>query len=434
MDGTYPETYFCIDQKSFYASVECVERQLDPMTALLVVADSERSKNTICLAVSVGCKKKGIKNRCRLGDIPPNMNVIVAPPRMQLYIDCAAEIHGGLLKYFAPEDIYTYSIDESFLHVTPYLKMYGLPPRALAATVIADIKATVGTLSTCGIGSNLYLAKVSLDILAKHSPDFIAELTEESYREQLWQHRPLTDFWRVGQGTANRLRNHGITTMQGITESDPDSLYKLFGINAELLIDHAWGREPCTIADIKAYKSSSKSLSSSQVLMRDYKPEEAIIVAKEMADQLCLDMAARNYLTESISLYIGYSYTQGVPGTGGTATLVLGTNLSSVVLPAVDVLFRRVVRQGYAIRQIGLSCPVYADTGAYQLNMFEDTEKQLRGKALQEALLSIRSKYGMNAILKGINFDPAATGRERNMQIGGHKSGSESSKSTHAQK
>lgn len=430
----YPEVYFCIDQKSFYASVECVLRGLDPMTALLVVADAERSKNTICLAVSVGCKKKGIKNRCRLGDVPPNMGVIVAPPQMQLYIDCAAEIHGVFLKYFAPEDIYVYSIDESFIYVTPYLRMYHLTPRELAAKVIADIRNTVGTLSTCGIGSNLYLAKVALDIQAKHAPDGIAELTQRSYQEQLWQHQPLTDFWRVGSGTANRLRNRGITTMQGITESDPDSLYKLFGINAELLIDHAWGRESCTIADIKAYKSSSKSLSSSQVLMRDYKPEEAIVVAKEMADQLCLDMAAKQYLTESVCLYIGYSYTQGVPGTGGTASLAFGTNLSSVIVPAVDVLYRRIVRQGFAIRQIGLSCPVYPDTGAYQLNMFEDTQKQLRGKALQETLLGIRSKFGKNAILKGINYDPSATGRERNMQIGGHRSGSESSQGTHAQK
>ena len=311
--------------------------------------------------------------------------------------------------------------------------MYGLTPRELAAKVVADIQKTVGTLSSCGIGSNLYLAKIALDIQAKHAQDFIGELTEESYREQLWQHQPLTDFWRVGTGTANRLRNHGIVNMQGIAESDQDSLYKLFGVNAELLIDHAWGRESCTIADIKAYKSKSKSLSSSQVLMRDYRPEEAVVVAKEMADQLCLNMAAQNDITESVSLYIGYSYTQGVPGTGGTASLAFGTNLSSVIVPAVEVLCKRVVRQGFAIRQIGVSCPVYPDTQNYQLNLFQDTEKQLRGKALQETLLGIRAKYGKNAILKGINFHPSATGRERNMQIGGHKSGSEDSKGTHVQ-
>ena len=429
--GDYPQVYFCIDQKSFFASVECVERKLDPMSALLVVADAGRSYNTICLAVSVGCKKRGIQNRCRLLEVPKDIGVVVAPPRMQLYIDYAAEIYGVFLKYFAPEDIYVYSIDEAFIYVTPYLKMYQLTPRQLAAKVVADIRSTVGTLSSCGIGSNLYLAKVALDIQAKHSPDFIAELTEESYRQQLWQHRPLTDFWRIGTGTANRLRNHGIVTMQAVAESDQDSLYQLFGVNAELLIDHAWGREPCTIADIKAYKSKSKSLSSTQVLMRDYKTEEGIVVAKEMADQLCLNMAAQHFLTESVSLYIGYSYTQGIPGSGGTASLSMGTNLSSVILPAVDVLYRRVVRQGFAIRQIGVSCPVCPDTGAYQLNLFEDSQKQLRGKALQQALLGIRSKYGKNAILKGINFDPSATGRERNMQIGGHKSGSENSKGSH---
>lgn len=437
MDGSTAsssEVYFCIDQKSFFASVECVERKLDPMTALLVVADAERSYNTICLAVSVGCKKRGIRNRCRLLEVPKNIGVIVAPPRMQLYIDYAAEIYGVFLKFFAPEDIYVYSIDESFIHVTPYLKLYGLTPRQLAARVVAEIRARVGTLSSCGIGSNLYLAKVALDIQAKHAPDFIAELTEEGYRELLWEHTPITDFWRVGPGIAKRLRNHGITTMKGIAQGNPDHLYKLFGINAELLIDHAWGRESCTIADIKAYRSSSRSLSSSQVLMRDYRPEEAVVIAKEMADQLCLNMAAQNYVTETISLYIGYSYTQGVHSSGGTADLTFRTNLASVVVPAMEVLYRRVVRQGFAVRQIGVSCPVFPDTGVYQLNMFEDTAKQLRGKALQETLLGIRAKYGKNAILKGLNFDPSATGRERNIQIGGHKSGSTDGTPTDAQK
>lgn len=427
--------YMCIDQKSFYASVECVERGLDPMTALLVVADAERSKNTICLAVSVAAKMKGVKNRCRLGEVPPNLGAIIAPPRMQLYIDYAAEIYGVFLRYFAPEDIYVYSIDESFIDVTPYLSLYKVPPKELAKKVIDDVRVTVGTLSTCGIGTNLYLAKVALDIMAKHAPDFIAELTEQSYCEKLWEHRPITDFWRVGPGTANRLQSRGITTMGGIAHCDEDLLYKVFGINAELLIDHAWGREPCLISDIKAYKSSTKSLSSSQVLMRDYSAKDALVVVKEMADQLCLDMAAQRYLTESVSLFIGYSYTQGVKPSGGTADLAFGTNLSSVVLPAIEVLFLRVVRYGYAIRQIGISCnSVYADTGAYQLNMFEDIDKQLKGKALQEALLGIRHKYGKNAILKGINYDPAGTGRERNQQIGGHRSGTESSSSTHAEK
>lgn len=222
--------YLAVDQKSFYASVECVARGLDPMATNLVVADPERSKNTICLAVSPSMKALGVKNRCRLGDIPTNIDYIIAQPRMQLYIDCAAEIHGVFLRYFAPEDIYTYSIDESFIDVTPYQRMYGLSTRQLAKEIVQDIRDVVGTVSACGIGSNLYLAKVALDIQAKHSPDFIGELNEDSYRMLLWDHRPLTDFWRIGPGTQRTLRNHGITTLRDITQCDEDLLYKWFGV------------------------------------------------------------------------------------------------------------------------------------------------------------------------------------------------------------
>lgn len=288
--------YLCIDQKSYYATVECVARGLDPMTSNLVVADPERSKNTICLAVSTHMKAIGVKNRCRVGDIPPNIKYIIAPPRMQLYIECAAAIYKVFLKYLAPEDIYVYSIDEAFLDVTPYLKMYGLSTKELAKKIMQDVKDTVGTICTCGIGTNLYLAKVALDLTAKHAQDFIGILDEQSYQETMWDHRPITDFWRISTGTANRLRNHGITTMREITLIDEDYLYKWFGIDAELLIDHAWGRESTTIADIKNYKSKSKSLSSGQVLMRDYKYEEGLLIAKEMMDQLCLDMAAKTLL------------------------------------------------------------------------------------------------------------------------------------------
>lgn len=416
--------YLCIDQKSFYATVECVARDLDPMTTDLVVADAERSENTICLAVSAHLKKRGVQNRCRLKDIPPHIKCIVAPPRMQLYIDCAAEIYGVFLKYLAPEDIYVYSIDEAFLDVTPYLKMYGLPTKELAQMIMKDVRDTVGTICTCGIGTNLYLAKIALDITAKHADDFIGILDEESYRATLWDHTPITDFWRISTGTATRLRNHGITTLRQITMMEEDYLYKWFGIDAELLIDHAWGREPTTIADIKNYKSKSKSLSSTQVLMRDYKASEAEIIAKEMADQLCLDMAAKRLVTESVTLYVGYSYTQGVPGAGGTAQFARSTNLATEIVPAIGALYRRIVNPAYVVRRIGLSCNnVVMDTGAVQLNMFEDTSKQLRDMALQEALLDIRAKYGKNSILKGMNYMEAATGRERNNQIGGHRSG-----------
>lgn len=426
--------YLVIDQKSYYATVECVCRGLDPMKANLVVADPERSQNTICLAVSPNMKKLGVKNRCRIKDIPPNIKYITAPPRIQLYIDCAAEIHGVFLKYIAPEDIYTYSIDESFIDVTNYLKMYGMTAKELAKTIIEDVRNTVGTISTCGIGTNMYLAKVALDIMAKHAPDFIAELDEESFRKELWDHKPLTDFWRIGPGTEKKLRNHGLTSMRDIALCNEDLLYGWFGIDAELIIDHAWGREPTTIADIKAYKSSSKSLSASQVLMRDYQHKEGELIAKEMTDQLCLDMAAQKLVTDSISLYVGYSYTEGVPGAGGTAKLSTETNAASVIVPVVSALYRRIVNPAYVIRRICINFNnVVEDQGALQLNMFEDVTKQLKNKAIQEAMLGIRAKYGKNAILKGMNFEEAATGRERNAQIGGHKAnGTESSKSTNA--
>ena len=417
-----PRQYLCIDQRSFYATVECVFRGLDPTTADLVVADPERSQNTICLAVSIHLKSRGVKNRCRIKDVPVSMNAIVAMPRMQLYIDTAAAIYGVFLKYIAPEDIYVYSIDESFLDVTPYLKMYGMPTRDLAKMIMKDVRDTVGIISTCGIGTNLYLAKIALDIFAKHSDDLIGELDEKTYCEKLWDHKPITDFWRISHGTAARLWRYGISTMGGVAHADEDCLYKCFGVDAELLIDHAWGREPTTIKDIKNYTSKSKSLSASQVLMRDYRYTEGEIIAKEMADQLCLDMAAKKIGSTSITLYVGYSYTEGVPGVGGTAQFTRETNTAQEIVPAIATLYRRIVHPQYVIRRIGLSCNnVVTDQGVFQLNMFEDTTRQLKNKAIQEAMLSIRAKYGKNSFLKGVYFEKAATGRERITQIGGHR-------------
>ena len=414
--------YMVIDQKSFYATVECVARGLDPMTTKLVVADPDRSQNTICLAVTPAMKALGVKNRCRIRDIPGNIKYIIAPPRMQLYIDCAAEIHSVFLKHFAPQDIYTYSIDESFIDAAPYLKMYKISAKDLAKRVIEDVRQTVGTVSTCGIGTNMFLAKVALDIQAKHAPDFIAELDEQQYRDTLWDHKPLTDFWGIGPATAKRLWDRGISSMRGLAQIDLDRVYDWFGIDGEILYDHAWGREPTTMADIKAYRSKAKSLSSSQTLMRDFKYEEAEIIAKEMVDQLCLDMAAKGLATESVSLYIGYSYTYGVPGVGGTAKLSAETNAASVIIPAIGMLYRRIVNPAYGIRRVCLSCNnVVEDRGVFQLSMLEDATKQLRDKALQETLLGIRAKYGKNAILKGISYTPASTARERNGQIGGHR-------------
>ncbi len=425
-------TYFVIDGRSFFATVECAERGLDPMTTNLVVADPDRSRNTICLAVSPSMKALGVKNRCRMRDIPGNLSYIVAPPRMQLYIDYAAEIHGVFLKYFAPQDIYTYSIDESFIDATPYLKMYAIPARELAKRVIDDVRRTVGTISSCGIGTNMFLAKVALDILAKQAPDFIGELDENQYRQKLWEHRPITDFWGIGPGTEKRLRDRGITTMAGIARCDLDRIYDWFGIDGEILYDHAWGREPTTIADVKGYKAKAKSLSSGQILMRDYTYAEAETIVKEMMDQLCLDMAGQKLATDSVSLHIGYSHTFGIPGAGGTAQLSSETNAAAVILPAISALYRRIVNPSYGIRRVLLCCNnIVEDRGDLQLNMFQDTAGQLRSRALQEAMLGIRSKYGKNAILRGISYTPESTARERNFQIGGHKSGNENRKSAH---
>ena len=276
--------YICIDLKSFYASVECAERGLDPMTTNLVVADMSRTEKTICLAITPAMKALGVHNRCRIFEIPPNVDYIAATPRMQLYIDYAAEIYGIYLKYISKDDIYVYSIDEAFMDVTQYLKLYQMSARQLGQRIIDDIYNTLHIRATCGIGTNLYLTKIALDISAKHSPDFIGELTEEKYQKTLWNHTPLTDFWRVGPGTARRLATYGIYTMGQLAHTDEDFLYRLFGIDAELLIDHAWGREPVTMADIKAYKPQTNCLSSGQVLPYDYNFQDGSLIVKEMMD------------------------------------------------------------------------------------------------------------------------------------------------------
>ncbi len=425
--------YLCIDQKSFYATVECVERGLDPMKAKLVVADQERSENTICLAVSPALKALGVKNRCRIKEVPPRLNAIVAEPRMQLYIDYAAEIHGVFLKYIAPFDIHTYSIDESFLDVTPYLKMYSMTAPELALKIMQDVKDTVGTICTCGVGTNLYLAKIALDIKAKHAKNYIGILDEESYCREMWDHKPITDFWRISDGTAARLKRYGITTLGGVAHCHEDLLYRAFGIDAEILYDHAWGREPVTIADIKGYKSKSKSLSNGQVLMRDYSFREALVIAKEMINQLSLKMVHMGVATESVSLYVGYSYTQGVPGSGGTAKLSAETNADMILIPAIEALYRRIVSPAYVIRRVCVACNNLVEyQSTLQLSMFEDTTKQIRCHALQETQNLVNAKYGPNTLMRGVHYDPAATGRERNLMIGGHKSGQSNSQGTDA--
>ena len=413
----------CIDLKSFYASVECVERGLDPMTTNLVVADPERGDKTICLAITPAMKKLGIKNRCRVFEIPKNIQYIMAEPRMKLYIDYAAAIYGIYLNYISKDDIHVYSIDESFLDATPYLKLYHMTANELAKTIMQDILRQTGIRSTCGIGTNLYLAKIALDILAKHDDDYIGYLDESLYREKLWQHKPLTDFWRIGPGIARKLANYGINTMEGIATSNEDFLYRLFGIDAELLIDHAWGREPTTIADIKAYTPKTNCITSGQVLMRDYEFAEGLLIIKEMADLLCLDLAAKEMVTKSITLQVGYANHLKLEPSHGTAALSTETNLDHIIRPAVEALYKRIVNPQYQIRRVNMSCNNVRPEKYRQITLFDDTAQLEKSHKVQSAVLDIKQKYGKNAILKAMNLEQAATTRERNRQIGGHKSG-----------
>lgn len=415
--------YMCIDLKSFYASVECVERGLDPMTTNLVVADPERSEKTICLAITPAMKALGIKNRCRVFQIPKDVEYIMAEPRMQKYIDYAAEIYAIYLKYIAKEDIHVYSIDEAFMDVTDYLALYGKTARELGMQIMNDIYEQVGVRATCGIGSNLYLAKIALDITAKHAKDFIGELDEESYKKKLWLHKPLTDFWRVGAGTVKTLERYGIKTMKDIAEADEDFLYKVFGVDAELLIDHAYGRETTTIADIKQYKPKSSSISSGQVLMRDYEFEEGKLIVKEMTDLLCLDLLDKNLITDSITLHIGYSNTMNMSPAHGTVSLPMETNADIVIIPEVVKLYEQIVNPHIPIRRLNITCNRVMDEAYRQYNLFADVDELERNRKVQSAVLDIKKKYGKNAVLKGMNLQESATTMERNRQIGGHKSG-----------
>lgn len=415
--------YLCIDLKSFYASVECVERGWDPLTARLVVADPERSEKTICLAVSPALKQMGVPNRCRVFQIPKEIPYKMAPPRMQLYIDYAVEIYGVYLKYIAKEDIQVYSIDEAFLDVTDYLHLYQMTAVELGRKIMQDILDTTKIPAACGVGTNLYLAKVALDILAKHETDRIAYLDEARYREKLWKHKPLTDFWRVGRGTVERLSNMGICTMEEIAHARESLLYKSFGIDAELLIDHAWGREPVTIADIKAYRPKNTSLSSGQVLPRDYSYEEGILVVKEMADLLCLDLVDQGLVTSHISLVIGYSNQKCFEPAKGSTTLRSATSSNRRLLSYVEQLYRRIVRPGAYIRRITLTYTGVMTEDYQQFDLFSDPEETEKDVKAQRAVISIKQRYGRNAILKGMNLEESATTIERNGQIGGHKSG-----------
>ena len=417
--------YLCIDLKSFYASVECVERGLDPMTTLLAVCDIERTEKTICLAITPAMKKLGIKNRCRVFEIPKSVEFIPARPRMQLYMDYAAEIYGIYLSFVSKEDIHVYSIDEAFLDVTEYLELYKMTARQLGNRIMEEIFSKLGIRATCGIGTNLFLAKIALDITAKHAPDFIGELTEETFRETLWDHRPLTDFWMIGRGTAASLEHIGVTTMRGICETPEDTLYHMFGVNAELLIDHAHGVEPTTIADIKNYKSKTNSISSGQVLPTDYNYEKGRLIIKEMTDLMCLDLVEKGLVTKSVTLHIGYSSRLGLESAHGTISLNEETNSDIVIIPETVKLYERIIDKTATMRRVNITFNNICPEEFVQLSMFTNAEELEKNRKVQKAVIDIKNRFGKNAILKGMNLEEGAKTIERNGQIGGHRSGTE---------
>ncbi len=420
--------YLCIDLKSFYASVECVERGLDSLTANLVVADPERSDKTICLAVSPHMKELGVKNRCRVFEIPKTIDYVMAPPRMQKYIDYAAKIYEIYLGFMAKEDIYVYSIDEVFMDITPYMPIYNKTPREMAIMLMEAVLQGTGIRATAGIGTNLYLAKIALDITAKHSPDFIGYLDEETFKNELWEHQPLTDFWRIGRGITNRLSELGIYNMKQLAHFDEDALYRKFGIDAELMIDHAWGREPVTMADIKNYKSKTKSLTSGQVLMRDYEYGEARTILREMVDKLALDLTAKGLVCSSISFQIRYSNKSGLEPAHGSAGFDKPTNSETIMAERLMPVFDEVMNKEALVRGFIVSCNnVLPDEEDMQMSFFdmEVDEVSSQDKKLQTAMLDIKEKFGKNAIFKSMDLEEAATTLERNKQIGGHKSGEE---------
>ena len=415
-------TYMCIDMKSFYASVECVERGLDPMTTNLIVADPTRTEKTICLAASPAIKRLGVPNRCRLFQIPKNIDFIIAPPRMQLYINYSARVYEIYLKYFSPEDIHVYSVDEAFMDATHYLSLYNMPVRDLVNVILKDIYDTLGLYATAGIGTNLYLAKIALDIMAKHSPDFIGQLNEESYKRELWDYRPLNDFWMVGRGTVRRLAGVGIYTMRDIAMSDEKMLFRLFGVNAELLMDHAWGIEPTEISDIKNYHALSTSLSRGQVLACDYNWSDCRLIVREMCDALCLELVKHKKVTGCISLTLGFSFGVERRPIAKSRKLTVVTSSNRILCDSMMQLFDEIVDKNIYYRRVYVGFNDLEDENMEQTDIFTDPETMKRDRKLQEAALEIRSKFGKNALLKGMNLEKASTMIERNGQIGGHRS------------
>ena len=412
--------YFVIDMKSFFASVECAERGLDAMTTDLVVADKERTEKTICLAVSPSLKAKGVKNRCRLYEIPKNLDYIIAKPRMKKYIEYAGEIYAIYLKYIDKSDIHVYSIDECIIDVTDYLKIYNIRAKDFAKKLMNEIWENLHIPSSAGIGSNMYLAKIALDITAKHSKDRIGWLTEEKFIETLWHHKPITDFWGISVGTRDRLAKFGIIDMAGIANCSENLLYDEFGVNAEILIDHAYGRESCLMSDIKNYKSKSRSISNSQILPCNYPYEKAKIVAMEMIQEGCYRLASSHYSTNLMHIYLSFGDEFKI-GAKGTVRMHETTNLYSIISKYAEDLFDKIYKdKTRQVRKIAFDFDCLISEKSEQYDFFTDLNKVEKEKNLMFSVLSLKEKFGKNAVLKGLDLKEDATQRERNKMVGGH--------------
>ncbi|MBR5192153.1 MAG: DNA repair protein [Clostridia bacterium] len=414
-------TYFCVDMKCFFASVECVERGLNPFETNLVVADASRGNGGICLAISPKLKAQGVKNRCRLFEIPKTINYITAKPQMKKYIEYSADIYGIYLKYVSSEDIHVYSIDEAFLDVTDYLKCYKISAYDFAKLLIEEIATIKGIPATVGIGTNLYLAKIALDISAKKNASHIAFLNEELYKKTLWKHQPITDFWQIANGTAKRLAKYGIFDMKGIATADERLLYRIFGINAELLIDHANGKEPCLMKDIKAYKGKSHSVSTSQILFSDYAYDKALLVLMEMTLNGCQELMKRGIIAKNVGIAVGYSK-DVIPPTKATIKMVERTNVYSVIKDYVKDLYEKTANKTTPIRKLSITFFNVIDESQEGYDMFCDYNKIQKEKAVEKTVLEIKDKFGKNAMLRCTDLTDGATATLRNKLIGGHNS------------
>ena len=427
---TWERTYLCVDLKSFYASVECADRGLDPFTTDLVVADPTRSANTICLAVTPSMKAKGVRNRCRVRDIPEGMDYLTAMPRMARYMEVSAEVYRTYLEFVSAEDAWPYSIDECFLDVTHYLPYYGTDARTLARRVIAAVRERCGIAATAGIGPNMLLCKLALDITAKHADDGIGVLDDESFRRELWFHHPITDVWGIGPGTAARLARRGIRDLAGVCAEDPRVIRGLFGKNGDVLLDHAWGQEPCTIADVRSYVPRGHSLTNGQVLMRDYTWSEARTVLREMAYESCMDLAAKGLACSGVGLWVGYACHGGwgdpqeaARGAGVGVQRALGrvTASESAISAALLGLFDGRVDRGAMVRRVSLSLSGLVPRERETRTLFDDVAAEEGEERLAAAMVAVRERFGKAALLRGASLRPESTARERSQQIGGHR-------------